>query len=65
MVIVRPATAADRDWIATTARARWHGDTVVLGANVHQLKPSIPPTGDQGIPIHDEIELELDLGGGQ
>jgi hypothetical protein len=26
-----------------------------------QLKPSIPPIGDFGIPIHDELELELEL----
>ena len=26
-----------------------------------KLKPSIPPTGDDGIPIRDELELELRL----
>jgi hypothetical protein len=26
------------------------------------LKPSIPATGNDGIPIHDEIDLVLDLG---
>ena len=28
-----------------------------------QLKPEIPPVGEHGIPIHDELELELPLGG--
>jgi GNAT superfamily N-acetyltransferase len=27
------------------------------------LKPEIPPTGDHGIPICDELELEMDLAG--
>lgn len=27
-----------------------------------RIKPSIPPIGEYGIPIHDELEFELDLG---
>lgn len=27
-----------------------------------QIKPSIPRTGDYGIPLHDELELELRIG---
>jgi hypothetical protein len=29
-----------------------------------QLKPEIPDVGSHGIPLRDELELELDLGGG-
>jgi len=30
-----------------------------------RVKPSIPATGEYGIPVRDEIELELQLRGGQ
>jgi ribosomal protein S18 acetylase RimI-like enzyme len=30
-----------------------------------RIKPEIPLVGDEGIPIHDELELELQLDGGE
>lgn len=37
---------------------RLHRDAV---ATSRRLKPEIPLTGSEGIPIHDELELELEL----
>jgi len=63
-----------RLWLVTTndnlpalrfyQKRGWRITAVHAGAieESRRLKPSIPPIGDNGIPIRDEIELELPLG---
>lgn len=63
-----------RAWLVTTndnlaaqalyERAGWRVAAVRLGAMDvarRTLKPTIPEIGEHGIPIRDELELELDL----
>ena len=65
----------DRVWLVTTndnlaalrlyQRAGWRLTLLRPGAVAEMrrtLKPSIPAISDAGIPIHDELELEIQLG---
>ena len=74
---VAEASGAHRLWLATTNdnvdalrfyQRRGFRLTHVHASGVDRsratLKPGIPETGEHGIPIHDEIELELLVGGG-
>jgi ribosomal protein S18 acetylase RimI-like enzyme len=69
------ATSVARAWLVTTndnlvalrlyQRAGWRLAALRPGAvddARRTLKPQIPLLGDHGIPLHDELELELDLG---
>ena len=68
------ASGVERAWLVTTndslaalrlyQRFGWRLATLRPGAvdeTRRTLKPSIPTVGDDGIPIHDELELTLEL----
>ena len=74
---VAEASGARRLWLITTTdnvdALRFYQRRGFRMTRVHPeavdrsratLKPGIPETGEHGIPIHDEIELELLIGGG-
>lgn len=56
---IRPTTESDRPWVELLSRDAW-GSEVVL-EEYRKIKPEIPLTGEDGIPIRDEIELEMKL----
>ena len=71
---VAEASGAGRLWLVTTNdnvdALRFYQRRGFRLARVHagavdrsraSLKPAIPETGEHGIPIHDELELELQL----
>jgi hypothetical protein len=72
---LRPLAASDRPWLREFMRAYWGAEEMVdrqrglrLAAlypdavdEARRLKPEIPRVGESGIPLRDELELELDL----
>lgn len=74
-VAILRAAGIERAWLVTTndnqaalrlyQRTGWRLTAVRRGAvdvARETLKPSIPEIGDEGIAIHDELDLEIDLG---
>ena len=63
-VRVRPRTDRDDADVRSVLVGSWGGrDVVTLDAveQARRLEPSIPLLGDGGVPIVDELELELRL----
>jgi len=66
---IQVVSELDRNWIRSLLCERW-GSPEIMGFQLatiyrgtidksRELKPEIPATGNDGLPIRDEIELEI------